>query len=227
MEIESLRFGYGSAGAVLNGLNLRLVRGERIGLTGANGSGKSTLFQTIVGLLRPEAGSLRVLGECRKTERDFQEVRRHVGFLFQDSDDQLFCPTVGEDVAFGPRNLGFGPEEARARALRALEQVGLAALEDRISYHLSFGEKRLAALAAVLAMDPQVLLLDEPTAGLDEVMEERVATLIEALPQAMIISSHNHPFLARVATRNVRLEDGRVHAIHLSGRADSRPATAG
>jgi cobalt/nickel transport system ATP-binding protein len=143
-------------------------------------------------------------------EADFHEVRARAGLLFQDSDDQLFCPTVLEDVAFGPLNLGRTTEEARTDALRTLAALGLSGFEERVTHRLSAGEKRLVALATVLAMNPRVLLLDEPTNGLDEATETRLTELLAGMPQAMLIVSHDRRFLERLATRAVVLAEGRL-----------------
>ncbi len=151
-----------------------------------------------------------MFGKTRAGERDFHEVRGRAGLLFQDADDQLFCPTVAEDVAFGPLNLGKPRHEVRHIVARTLDALGLAGYEDRITYKLSGGEKRLVALAGVLAMDPEVMLLDEPTSGLDDEATERVVEIILGLPQAMLIVSHDRAVLRRVATRSLRLVDGHL-----------------
>ncbi len=206
IRLAGLQFSYRPERPVLRGLHLTLHEGERIGLTGANGAGKSTLLQLIVGLMPPADGIIEVLGTPCYTEADFVAVRRVAGYLFQDSDDQLFCPTVGEDVAFGPLNLGHSAAAATKIALHALEQVGLAGFEDRITHELSGGEKRLAALAGVLAMKPRVLLLDEPLTGLDANAVERIAGVLDALPQAMLIVSHDATFLDRLGARTIPID---------------------
>ena len=210
IQCAGLRFAYNGGPAVLDGADFHLEAGERLGLLGANGSGKSTLLRILVGLLPPAAGEVRIFGKPCAIERDFIPIRGEVGLLFQDSDDQLFCPTVGEDVAFGPLNLGKTPQEVDDAVQHALAQVGLQGFEDRVSHRLSGGEKRLAALAGVLAMTPRVLLLDEPVAGLDEAATERIASVLLALPQAMIIVAHDQAFLDRLATRHVRLRHGQI-----------------
>ena len=210
IALEDVDFSYGPERPVLSGCNLRLEPGQRIGLIGANGSGKTTLLQLVVGLVRPSGGRLEAFGRVRSRETDFREVRRRAGLLFQDADDQLFCPTVAEDVAFGPLNLGKRGGEVRQIVARTLDSLGLAGYEERITYKLSGGEKRLVALAAVLAMQPDVLLLDEPVAGLDEEVEGRVTEILAGLPQAMLIVSHDRRFLERVATRMLRLAGGRL-----------------
>jgi cobalt/nickel transport system ATP-binding protein len=163
-----------------------------------------------VGLRRPTAGEVWAFGRPRRLETDFHEVRNRVGLLFQDADDQLFCPTVLEDVAFGPLNLGHSRSQAVAAARGALSFLGLSEFEGRVTHRLSAGEKRLVALATVLAMDPQVLLLDEPTNGLDEATEARLTAHLAAASQAMLIVSHDRAFLERLATRAVALVDGRL-----------------
>ena len=210
LQLEELCFAYTSGRVVLDRASCALHRGERLGVQGANGSGKTTLLQLIVGLYKPTAGRITCFGTPRATEMDFQDVRRRVGLLFQDSDDQLFCPTVQEDVAFGPLNLGKTRAEARDLVRSTLELVTLSGYEERITYKLSGGEKRLVALAAVLAMQPEVLLLDEPLTGLDEAHEERITEILLGLPQSMIVVSHNVAFLDRITTRNMRLHQGRL-----------------
>jgi len=162
----------------------------------------------MLGRRPPRAGTGTAFGAERRREADFHEVRASAGLLFQDPDDQLFCPTVAEDVAFGPLNLGLSRTEARARVAVALNRVGLAGFEDRVTHKLSGGEKRLAALAAVLAMDPQVLLLDEPSNALDRNARERLIAILDSLPQAMVIISHDSDLVDRLATRRVILRDG-------------------
>ncbi|MCR4414704.1 MAG: energy-coupling factor ABC transporter ATP-binding protein [Thermoguttaceae bacterium] len=210
VRLSDIAFAYDPDRPVLAACDFWLEPGERVALVGPNGSGKTTLLSMIVGLVRPSGGTVEVLGKPRVREADFHEVRRRVGFLFQDADDQLFCPTVAEDVAFGPLNLGVPRHEIRALVARTLDSLGLAGYEDRITYKLSGGEKRLVALATVLAMQPEALLLDEPTAGLDEASVARVEGILAGLPQAMVLVSHHRGFLGRLATRRVRLERGRL-----------------
>lgn len=208
--LHDVDFGYDGLRPVLRQCNFRLEAGQRIALRGANGSGKTTLLHLIVGLLRPQAGRVEVFGRQRAVERDFHEVRRRVGLLFQDADDQLFCPTVAEDVAFGPLNLGLPRDRVRQVVAETLDAVGLVDYEHRITYKLSGGEKRLVALATVLAMQPEVLLLDEPTSGLDEQATERLTELFARLPHAMLVASHQQEFCRRVTNSAVTLVEGRV-----------------
>ncbi len=210
LRLSGVSFRHAHAAPILNDINLALHPGERVGLMGAIGSGKTTLLHLIVGLLTPHSGQIDILDKPRREERDFWEVRERVGLLFQDPDDQLFCATVQEDVAFGPLNQGKCREEAHQAVHKALALVGMDGLEDRITHHLSGGEKRLVSLATLLAMEPDVLLLDEPENGLDPPSYERIRSLLLSLPQAMIIVSHNAAFLQTVTTRRLRLVEGKV-----------------
>ncbi len=209
VDLEGIGFGYGST-PLLSGLDLRIGRGERVALIGPNGAGKSTLLHLIVGLLRPSVGRIRVLGRDCRSEADFRVARAGVGLVFQQSDDQLFCPTVLDDVAFGPLNLGRSPAAAAAIAERTLAALGLEGYGERVTHRLSGGEKRLVALATVLAMEPQLLLLDEPIGGLDRASEARLLDHLCALPQAMLIVSHEQRVFERLGTRAVVLQDGRL-----------------
>lgn len=209
-RLDGIRFAYDRRAPVLDGASFHLAPGEKVALTGANGAGKTTLFHLMVGLLQPSAGTIEAFGAARRAEKEFREVRARAGILFQDSDDQLFCPTVAEDVAFGPLNLGRRPAEARAIVTETLDMLGLNGFEGRITHKLSGGQKRLVALATVLAMRPDVLLLDEPTNALDEATGARLTDILLGLPQAMVIISHDKAFLDRIATRRVRLHQGRL-----------------
>jgi cobalt/nickel transport system ATP-binding protein len=209
LELRGVAFGYAGR-SVLAGADLALRAGDRIALVGPNGAGKSTLLHLLVGLHRPSAGEVIAFGSARRLEADFREVRARVGLLFQEADDQLFCPTVLEDVAFGPLNLGRSPSEARADAEQTLAVLGLDGFAERVTHRLSTGERRLVALATVLAMHPQVLLLDEPTSGLDEATEARMTEHLAGLPQAMVIVSHDRTFLGRLANRALLLSSGRL-----------------
>lgn len=210
LELEDVVFGYPGGAAVLKGVSVTLEAGERLALVGPNGAGKSTILQLAVGLLKPLSGRIVAFGRARRSEADFLEVRRRAGLVFQDPDDQLFCPTVLEDVAFGPLNLGKSRAEAKTIVDATLERLGLTHLRERITHKLSGGEKRLVSLATVLAMEPDVLLLDEPSNGLDEATTERLVAILQELPQALLIVSHDRHFRRRVAVEEVRLEAGRL-----------------
>ena len=213
IELKGVSFVYQgnqSERPVLDDLNLQISRGERVALIGPNGSGKTTLFHLLMGLLRPTEGEIVVFGKKRQAEKDFREVREKIGLLFQDSDDQLFCPTVAEDVAFGPLNLGRSHEEALEITRRVLEQLGLEEFEKRLTYKLSGGEKRLISLATVLAMQPEVLVLDEPTTGLDEDTVERLIHILSSSDLTYLIASHNKDFLSETPDTFYHLRRGRL-----------------
>lgn len=210
IETRGLSYRYPRRGQVLNEVDFTLRAGDRVALTGSNGAGKTTLLHLLVGLKKAKAGEIHAFGALRQVEKEFVEVRARAGFLFQDPDDQLFCPTVLEDVAFGPLNLGKSREQAMRIATDALASVGLAGFEERITHQLSGGEKRMVTLASVLAMEPEVLLLDEPSNALDNKARWRLINILQELPQAMIIISHDDDFLGHLANRWVRLEDARL-----------------
>lgn len=193
---------------VLRAASLSLRRGERLAIVGPNGAGKTTLLRALVGLEPAQRGRVTLFGQTCRSEADFRQARRRIGFLFQDSDDQLFCPSVLEDVAFGPLNLGQTPAEAFAVAQEALESLGLAHLAPRFTHRLSGGEKRLVCLAGLLAMRPEVLLLDEPTNGVDAENGARLRAALRAFPGAMILVSHDDAFVAELASRAMTLREG-------------------
>ena len=208
--LDNVSFCYGPDRPVLDECNFSLGPKDRVGLFGANGSGKTTLLSLVVGLVRPQSGSVEVLGKVRSRESEFHEIRGRVALLFQDAEDQLFSPTVAEDVAFGPLNLGKTRDETRKIVDDTLGSLGLAGYPQRITHKLSGGEKRLVSLATVLAMHPEVLLLDEPTAGLDDDALRRVTDILAGLPQPMIIVSHDRQFLGQMTDRSVRLVGGKL-----------------
>lgn len=196
IQLENITYAYpGAPRPVFQDFNFQLLPGNHLGLIGPNGCGKTTLLHLIMGLLRPQAGRIVIFGQEVRKEKDFVQVRQKVGLLFQNPDDQLFCPTILEDVAFGPLNQGKKPAEAVQIARETMERLGLQGFEDRVTYKLSGGEKKLAALAAVLAMQPQLLLLDEPTSGLDEATKHRLIHILQDLDIAYMIVSHEHDFL--------------------------------
>ena len=209
-RLSDVSFSYDPQRPVLRAADFELWRGDRVALVGRNGAGKTTLFHLMVGLRKADAGTIEAFGKQRAAEQDFVEVRARAGLLFQDSDDQLFCPTVAEDVAFGPLNLGKSTAEAQAIVRRTLDSLGLTGFENRITHKLSGGQKRLVALASVLAMEPDVLLLDEPTNALDAETEVRFTDILRTLPQSLIMISHDEDFLACIANRRVRLDGGKL-----------------
>ena len=214
IKLTDISFAYPSRESVLNELNFNLFRGERIGLVGSNGSGKTTLFHIIMGLLNPLEGKIDIFGKERKEEADFLEVREKIGLVFQDPDDQLFSPTVAEDIAFGPLNLGKNHQETKNILKETLETLGLVGFEDRVTYNLSYGEKRLVSLATVLSMQPEVLLLDEPTAWLDEKTIKRIAQILNnKLNLSYVIISHDKKFLKETTNKNFKMINGKIEKI--------------
>ena len=211
IQLRNIQFGYGSR-LIFDDLNLNIEQGERLGLLGSNGCGKTTLCHIIMGLLPPKSGDVEILGKKRTKESDFSEIRGRIGFLFQDSDDQLFCPTVIEDVAFGPLNMGQSPEEAKRTVASTLASLKLSGFEDRITYKLSGGEKRLVSLATVLAMNPEFLILDEPTSGLDEKTTERLIETLKESGLGYMIISHDRDFIKRTVTKLIQMKDGQIQA---------------
>lgn len=210
LEVVGLGFAYpGSARPVLDGLDLHVAAGERVAVLGPNGSGKTTLSLHLNGLLTPRTGTVTV-GDLVVGPATVDEVRRRVGMVFQDPDDQLFMHSVADDVAFGPANLGIGRPERDRLVDDALAAVGASELADRTSHHLSGGEKRRVAIATVLAMTPRVLVLDEPTSGLDPRGRRELAELLGGRPETQVIVTHDLPFARATCARAVVLDAGRV-----------------
>ncbi|GAI85063.1 unnamed protein product, partial [marine sediment metagenome] len=175
---------------------------------------KTTLFHLIMGLLNPSGGKIEIFGKERKVENDFVEVRERIGLLFQDPDDQLFSPTVAEDIAFGPLNLRKNHQETKKILKETLETLGLAGFEDRITYNLSYGEKRLVSLATVWAMQPEILLLDEPTIWLDEETIEKIIKILNShLHLSYIIISHDKKFLKETTNCTYQMDNGKIKKI--------------
>ena len=211
LELKNVTFTYpGGQRPVLENIDFSLQEHQKIGLIGTNGSGKTTLFHLIMGLLKPSSGELLFEGRPLREQKDFLALRRSIGLLFQDADDQLFSPTVIEDVAFGPLNLGASPAEARERSERILTELGLTHLRDRITHQLSGGEKKLVSLATILVMEPRALLLDEPTNNLDADTRTRLIEILEGLDLAYILISHDWDFLAHTSREIFALDQGRI-----------------
>ncbi|MGB2782500.1 MAG: ABC transporter ATP-binding protein [Atribacterota bacterium] len=214
IKITDLSFAYPSRDYVFKKFNFNFLKEERIGLVGSNGSGKTTLFHLIMGLLHPAEGKIEIFGKERKTENEFVEVRERIGLVFQDPDDQLFSPTVAEDIAFGPLNLRKNHQEIKKILKEILETLGLAGFEDRITYNLSYGEKRLVSLATVWAMQPEILLLDEPTIWLDEGTIEKIVQILNRSPHlSYIIISHDKKFLEETTNSICFLDNGKIRRV--------------
>ncbi len=209
IRLRNITFSY-EGRKVFENLNFELFEGERIGLIGPNGSGKTTLLYIITGLLKPQIGTVEIFGKIRQREKDFYEVRKKIGLLFQDSDSQLFCPTVKEDVAFGPLNLGMTKAEVSKIVHDTLELLGLEGFENRVTFKLSGGEKKLVALATVIAMKPICYLLDEPSAGLDESTVERLLNYLKNQAHTYLIVSHDKKFIESATEKVYNLKDGQL-----------------
>jgi cobalt/nickel transport system ATP-binding protein len=210
IEVRGLRYRYEDGTEALSGIDFMLHRGERVALLGANGSGKTTFLLHLNGILRGE-GYIEVSG-TELSKANLKEIRRKIGFLFQDPEDQLFLPTVLEDVAFAPLEQGCPPEEAKQRAMKALEWAGLAAAAHRAPHRLSAGQRQRAALAGVLAAEPEILVLDEPTTHLDPPSRRALLALLEGLPQTIILVTHDVAFASRLTHRAVFFDRGRIVA---------------
>ncbi len=210
IELKNISFGFSKDSPVFEGLNYSLQRGEKNALTGPNGSGKTTLFYLIMGLLKPWSGEIRINGKVRESDKDFFDVRQRIGLLFQDSEDQLFCPTVEEDIAFGPLNLGKSHDETHSIVNDICEKLGLKGFEKKVTHRLSGGEKRLVALATVAAMKPECFLFDEPVSGLDKASEERFLEYLKGNVSTCIVITHDHDFLKDSVDKVCRLGKNRI-----------------
>ena len=208
IDVRGLQYTDPDGTPALRGIDFQLAAGESVAILGANGSGKTTFLLHLAGLIRGD-GDLRI-GGIPLTDDTLTDVRGKIGYVFQDSDDQLFMPTVLEDVAFGPLHTGMDPAESLRRAHEIIATLGISHLANRAPYHLSAGEKKRAALAGVLVMKPEVLVFDEPTTFLDPPGQNDLARLLSALPQAKLIATHDVYFARRVAKRAVFFADGRI-----------------
>jgi cobalt/nickel transport system ATP-binding protein len=210
LDIQNLHFSYPDGRKALRGVSLFINPGEKTALVGPNGSGKSTLLLHLNGILRGE-GEVHVCGK-ELTEDSLRQIRASVGLVFQDPDDQLFSQSVYEDVAFGPLYMDLPKGEVAQKVSQALEAVGMAGSEQRVPHHLSEGEKKRVAIATVLSMDPEVLALDEPTAGLDPRGRRELIQLLHGLPQTMLVATHDMRMVAELFDRTVIIDEGKVVA---------------
>ena len=221
LDIQDLHFSYPDGRKALRGVSLFINPGEKTALVGPNGSGKSTLLLQLNGILRGE-GEVHVCGK-ELTDDSLRQIRALVGLVFQDPDDQLFSQSVYEDVAFGPLYMGLPKEELEQRVRQALEDVGMAGSEARVPHHLSEGEKKRVAIATVLSMDPEVLVLDEPTAGLDPRGRRELIQLLRGLPQTMLVATHDMRMVAELFERTVIIDEGQVVADGLTAQILAEP----
>ena len=211
LELADVRYAYPDGHEALCGISLRVEPGERVAVLGPNGAGKSTLCLQLNGILAPTEGSVSV-GGMRVGGKSLKEVRRRVGVVFQDPDDMLFMPTVEQDVAFGPSNLGLSGDEVRKRVERALTAVGMEGTGGRAPHHLSFGQRKRVATAAVLSMKPEVLVLDEPSSNLDPRARREFGQILAGLSQTIVMVTHDLPYAHEICERAVIMDGGRIAA---------------
>ena len=211
VEAKDLRYTYPDGSPALRGLSFRITHGESVGVVGANGAGKSSLLLHLNGYLTPQGGTVRV-GDLPINKKTLEHIRRTVGMVFQDPDDQLFMPTVYEDVAFGPVNLGLPPEEIETKVMNALEAVGAGHLRDRPPYRLSGGEKRAVAIASVLSMSPDILVMDEPSSNLDPRSRRQLIRMLAGFEHTRILATHDLDMVLDLCPRTIVLKDGMVAA---------------
>jgi cobalt/nickel transport system ATP-binding protein len=211
LDVNGLAFADPDGHQALFGVSFAIDRGERVALLGPNGAGKTTLVLHLNGILTAGAGEVSVAG-LPVTQQNLREVRRRVGIVFQDPDDQLFMPTVRDDVAFGPANLGISGSELDDRVHEALDQVGMAEFADRPPHHLSFGQRRRVAVATVLAMGPEILVLDEPSSNLDPASRRELADVLRSLDVTVLMVTHDLPYALELCPRSLVLSGGVIAA---------------
>jgi len=214
LQVEGLAYSYPDGHQALFGVDLRIERGERVALLGPNGAGKTTLVMHLNGILSGGLGTVRVAGTLLDPEHrpTLQEIRQRVGIVFQDPDDQLFMPSVREDVAFGPANMGLRGAELDARVSQALALVGMAEFADRPPHHLSFGQRRRVAVATVLSMRPEILVLDEPSSNLDPASREELAEILRSLDVTILMVTHDLLYALELCPRSVIMSGGTIVA---------------
>jgi cobalt/nickel transport system ATP-binding protein len=214
LQISNLAFAYPDGNQALYGVNLTINKGERVALLGPNGAGKTTLVMHMNGIHPTMQGEVRIAGELvdAKNKETLKQIRSKVGIVFQDPDDQLFMPTVGEDVAFGPFNMGLRGDELSAVVDEALSQVGMLEFRDRPPHHLSFGQRRRVAVATVLAMKPEILVMDEPSSNLDPASRRELAEIVRSLDVTIVMVTHDLPYALELCERSVILSGGIIVA---------------
>jgi cobalt/nickel transport system ATP-binding protein len=211
IELSDVHYSYPDGRGALRGVSLRIEAGERVAVLGPNGAGKSTLCLHLNGILEPERGSVSVCGLPVGKKR-IKEVRRRVGVVFQDPDDMLFMPTVRQDIAFGPSNMGLSEKEIDARVEGALSAVGMEGTGERSPHHLSFGQKKKAATAAVLSMEPEILVLDEPSSNLDPRSRREFGEILAGFDRTIVMVTHDLPYAHEICERSVVMDGGRIVA---------------
>lgn len=209
LQVRDVSYVYPDGHQALFGCDVSIQEGERVALLGPNGAGKTTLVLHLNGILTPHSGTVHV-GDMPVDKTTLKEVRRRVGIVFQDPDDQLFMPTVREDVAFGPANLGHDAPEIELRVKEALVAVGMEDHADRPPHHLSFGQRRRVAVATVLAMRPEILVLDEPTSNLDPASRRELTSILDSLALTLLVVTHDLPYALELCPRSVLMDGGRI-----------------
>jgi len=211
IKLENVHFTYPDGTRALEGISFQIIHGESVGIVGANGAGKSTLLLQINGILLPTQGSVRI-GETTLSKRTVKEIRKRIGFVFQNPDDQIFMPTVFEDVAFGPLHLGWELEKVEQSTIRALERVNCLHLKDRPPHKLSEGQKRSVSIASVISMDPDILIMDEPSANLDPRSRRQLIQLVRTFKHSKILATHDLDMILELCQRTIIIAAGRVAA---------------
>ena len=209
IELKNVSFSYISNIEVLSNINLNINKNESIGIIGANGVGKSTLLKLLVGLELGYTGEI-IIDDVKVEKKKLSEIRQKIGYVFQDSDSQLFMPTIYEDVAFAPKNYGFSEEEVQSRTIKALKNVGIEDLKDRPIYHLSGGQKKLASIATVLSMKPDILIFDEPTIALDPRNRRKFIEVLNSLSGTKIVASHDLDLIYDTCEKTILISDGKI-----------------
>lgn len=211
LEVKDLSFSYDDGNEVVKGISFTIYHGEAVGIIGANGAGKSTLLMLLMGVLSPRSGNILV-GDTKITKKTLPMIRQRLGMVFQNPDDQLFMTTVYEDVAFGPRNYNIDEEEVKNRVMKSLELVGISHLKDRPPFKLSGGEKRSAAIATVLSMEPDILIMDEPTSELDPKSRRNLINLLNEFSHTKLITSHDLDLVLDICERVIVIKNGEIVA---------------
>ncbi len=209
IELKDVSFSYNNKVQVLSNINFKIKDNESIGIIGANGVGKSTILKLLVGLELGYQGEIAI-NNLKVEKNNLSEIRQKIGYVFQDSDSQLFMPTIYEDVAFAPKNYGFSKEEVHTRTIEALKSVGIEELKDKPIYHLSGGQKKLASIATVLSMKPDILIFDEPTVALDPKNRRRFIEVLNSLQGMKIVTSHDLDLIYDTCNRTVLIADGKI-----------------
>ncbi len=211
IEFDQVSFEYEKGKPVLTDVSFSVEPGESVGLIGANGAGKSTILKLILGLIRPTSGTVNVFG-LETVKENLAGIRKRAGFVLQDPDDQMFMPTVLDDMLFAPLNYGMSREEAEAKADAVLKELGLEYLKERYNHRISGGEKRMAAIATILTMEPEMILMDEPSSSLDPYNRRKVIDTVKALPQTRLITSHDLDMILDTCSRVILISGGRIAA---------------